>query len=303
VSRSAGRSSVAAAAYRAGDLLIDHRQGVAHDYARRSGVASSHLLLPAAADQVGADPVQQLDHVRHADGRPSLAPADLDAQRRQREQLWCAAEFAEKRKDGRTAREWIVALPAELPAEQRQALAVEFGRELVRRYGVAVDVAIHMPGREGDRRNHHAHALSTTRVASRDPETGAVEVGAKSTMELADSDRRKLGLGSAAMEVVSVREGWAAMVNRALERAGETGRVDHRSLAAQRADAVAVGDQRRADALDRTPQIHLGPVPTMDLRRARRLGIVPETDRAQQSLEIEAVNRLETDRWDLHGVS
>ena len=38
-----------------------------------------------------------------------------------------------------------------------------FARELVSRYGVAADVAIHAPHREGDQRNWHAHVLTTTR--------------------------------------------------------------------------------------------------------------------------------------------
>ena len=293
VSRSSGRSGVAAAAYRHGEILTDHRQGIEHDYTRRSGVVSSHLLVPTPSNSSAreVDDVQQLDHVRRPTGHVGRPAEELEAIRLEREKLWNAAELAEKRKDGRTAREWIIALPAELPAGQRQALAIEFGRELVKRYGVAVDVAIHLPDREGDQRNHHAHVMTTTRTASRNPETGAVELAKKSTIELADGDRRKLGLGPAAAEVTSVREAWAGMMNRALEKAGEKGRVDHRSLAIQRAEAIAAGDQHRADALDRAPQPHLGPIPSADLRRARQKGTEPGTDRAQQFVQVETENR------------
>lgn len=265
-----------------------------HDYARRSGVVSSHLLLPTPAGSPAreVDEVQQLNHVRRPTGHAGLPPEDLEAIRQEREKLWNAAELAEKRKDSRTAREWVVALPAELSASERQALAVEFGRDLMKRYGVAVDVAIHLPDREGDKRNHHAHVMTTTRTVSRNPETGAVELGGKSTIELSDTDRRKLGLGPAAAEVSSVREGWAGMVNRALERAGERDRVDHRSLAAQRATALDAGDTERAERLDRAPTPHLGPVPSADLRRARRKGEEPQTDRAQQFVQVESENRL-----------
>src|SRR3546814_12033370 len=41
--------------------------------------------------------------------------------------------------------------------------ALPISREISGRHGVAVDVAIHAPGREGDHRNHHAHLLTTTR--------------------------------------------------------------------------------------------------------------------------------------------
>lgn len=117
LSRSAGCSSVAAAAYRAGVALVDARTGMTHDFTRRSGVAASFIMAPGNAGEFASD----------------------------RESLWNAAEAAEQRKDARTAREWILALPSELAAEQRADLARDFARELVERYGVAVDVAIHAP--------------------------------------------------------------------------------------------------------------------------------------------------------------
>ena len=49
LARSSGRSAVAAAAYRAGDCLTDSRQGIQHDYTRRSGVLHSELVLPVDA--------------------------------------------------------------------------------------------------------------------------------------------------------------------------------------------------------------------------------------------------------------
>src|SRR3546814_7070392 len=61
------------------------------------------------------------------------------------------------------AREYEIALPAELSAKARRDLALGLAREISERHGVAVDVAIHAPGREGDHRNHHAHLLTTTR--------------------------------------------------------------------------------------------------------------------------------------------
>ncbi|WP_183132581.1 MobA/MobL family protein, partial [Pseudomonas savastanoi] len=134
----------------------------------------------------------------------------------ERNALWNAAESAEKRKDGRTGREWIIALPAELDEDARQELASAFGVELATRYGVAVDLAIHLPNREGDNRNHHAFVMTTTRQVSRDA-TGLLVMGEKSTIELSDTKRRSVGLGSAADEVVAIRQLWERMANRALE--------------------------------------------------------------------------------------
>src|SRR3546814_12161862 len=61
------------------------------------------------------------------------------------------------------SREDEIALPAELSAKARRDLALGLAREISERHGVAVDMAIHAPGREGDHRNHHAHLLTTTR--------------------------------------------------------------------------------------------------------------------------------------------
>src|SRR3546814_7097626 len=74
-----------------------------------------------------------------------------------RERLWNAAELAETRKNATVAREYEIALPVELSADERRELALGLAREISERHGVAVDVSIHAPGREGDQRNHHAH--------------------------------------------------------------------------------------------------------------------------------------------------
>ena len=140
VSRSAGRSATAAAAYRAGCEIADERTGDAHDYRRRGGVASADLVLP--------------------DGAPAWAT--------DRAALWNAAERAEKRKDACVAREFEVALPSELSASARRQLALDFARDMANREGCAVDVAIHTPGKAGDHRNHHAHILRTTRKVEAD---------------------------------------------------------------------------------------------------------------------------------------
>lgn len=134
VSRSAGRSAVAAAAYRMGERLYDQRCGLEHDYTRKGGVAETFTLVPEGAEWA-----------------------------QDRQALWNAAEKAELRKNSTVGREYELALPAELSKAQRSALVRAFGQELVDRYGVAVDVGIHAPERSGDQRNFHAHVLTTTR--------------------------------------------------------------------------------------------------------------------------------------------
>lgn len=155
ISRSAGRSATAAAAYRAGVEITDTRTAEVHDYTRKRGIVSADLVLPAGAPEWATD----------------------------RAALWNAAESAERRKDACVAREYEVALPSELPPAARRKLALDFAQEMADREGCAVDVAIHEPGKEGDERNHHAHILRTTRKVEADG------LGAKLDTEKAGRNR------------------------------------------------------------------------------------------------------------------
>ena len=228
---------MAAAAYRAGVKLEDHRTAMVFDFTRRSGVVLAQMVAPPGAHDFAVD----------------------------RSRLWNAAEAAEKRKDSRTAREWIVALPAELDASERSDLACAFARELVRRYGVVVDVAVHEPSKQSDERNHHAHLLCTTRLVH------SVGFGEKAALELSDTKRKELGLCSGAEEIEQLRARWADLVNQALARAGQLVRIDHRSLADQHEAALERGQLEEAFAFDRPAQRHVGVHATgMD----RRTGIL-----------------------------
>src|SRR3546814_12971053 len=50
VSRSTGRSAVAAVAYRAGVCLENERDGLVHDYTRRGGVEDAFIVAPEGAE-------------------------------------------------------------------------------------------------------------------------------------------------------------------------------------------------------------------------------------------------------------
>jgi hypothetical protein len=212
IGRSAGRSATAAAAYRAGVEIADERTGIVHDYTRKQGI----------------------EH------REIVAPADAPDWARDRAALWNAAEQAETRKNSTVAREYEIALPAELSADARRDLVLGLAREISERHGVAVDVAIHAPGRQGDQRNHHAHLLTTTR------RIGAEGLGEK-TREL---DQKTSG------EVERWRGRFAEMQNAALERAQVAERVDHRS------------HQRRG--IEQEATVHMGPGVAAMERRAER---------------------------------
>ncbi len=135
ISRGAGRSSTAAAAYRSASRIEDERTGQVHDYTRKQGVEADALLLP--------------------DNAPDWA--------HDRAKLWNAAEQREAHPRAQTARDLTVSFPSEFSPEQRQEAGLRIGQWIVMRYGAAVDIAWHDPSREGDQRNHHAHFLFTTR--------------------------------------------------------------------------------------------------------------------------------------------
>jgi hypothetical protein len=63
---------------------------------------------------------------------------------------------------------------------------------------------------------------------------------------------------------------WAGLQNAALERAALLERVDHRSLEAQREAALERGDALEAEALDRDPELKLGPAANAMERREMR---------------------------------
>ena len=135
IQRSAGRSVVAAAAYRSGDRLIDERLAMEFDFGAKGDIEFAAIMAPADAPAAFGD----------------------------RQTLWNAAEDAEKRKDAVPARELLVSLPHELNFAQRRALVEAFVSEQLVARGMVADVAMHRPGKEGDERNFHAHILVTTR--------------------------------------------------------------------------------------------------------------------------------------------
>jgi ATP-dependent exoDNAse (exonuclease V) alpha subunit len=268
--RSSGSSAVSAAAYRAGERLRDERSGKIYDHSERQDVLHKEIVLPS----------------QFADEQIAWA--------RDRSTLWNAAEQAESRNNARVAREYLVALPVELSPPQRLQLAAAFSQELSDRYGFAVDLAIHeprdFPG--SDARNFHAHLLATTREVRLDG------LGAKSTLELNDGNRRKLGLAPVIHELLHVRARWAAVTNEALQEAQVAARVDHRSLEAQGIERepqlwiprVAYEMERhgyRSDVADRLRAEY-------DAKMSARLQAAKENKPAQ---DLDAIRREARENW------
>ena len=96
IKRSAGRSAVAAAAYRSGTKLTNEWDGMTHDYTRKGGIVHAEIMLPAHAPPEFAD----------------------------RSILWNSVEQIEKARDSQLAREIEAALPRELSGNSSLPLCV-----------------------------------------------------------------------------------------------------------------------------------------------------------------------------------
>lgn len=295
VSRGAGRSAAAAAAYLSCSRIYNDYDGIQHDYTRKQGLVWQQVFLP-----------------------PQAPPEWQD-----REKLWNAVEAAEKAKDSRLARELVVALPIELNQEQQISLIEEFIQEQFVADGMCADAAIH----DTDGHNPHAHILLTVRPLDEkgqwqyktEKEYLCVRNGEErgfTTAEFLKAQKegwekqypykigkKKVYMAPSAAEVRGLaradkhpkssrygrqnpitlrwnseeqlllwRENWAAAANLALEQAGREERIDHRSHAAR--------------GLEENPTIHEG----VAARAMERKGIT--SDRCELNRQIKADNTL-----------
>mgnify|MGYP001564898377 CR=1 FL=1 len=145
IGRGAGRSAVAAAAYRAGERLHDERLDRDHDFRAKSGVEHSEIMLPEGAPERFAD----------------------------RATLWNDVEAFEKRKDAQLAREVEFAIPRETTKADGIELARDFVQaEFVDR-GMIADLNVHWDIGADGQPKPHAHVMLTMR------EVGEEGFGAK----------------------------------------------------------------------------------------------------------------------------
>lgn len=216
IARSAGRSATAAAAYRAGCVVVDTRTGEVHDYTKKRGVMHAEIILPGGG---------------HAPDRA---------------EFWNSVEHHHRRKDAQVARELVLAIPCELPPYAQIQLAREMGVTLAQEYGIAVDVCVHEPSRDGDDRNTHAHILMTACRVTVDGTLGR-------KCELLDPIHcQRNGFETPADWLRPI---WERLANQALAEAGSAARIDHRSNAAR--------------GLTEVPGSHHGPAVTEILRAGR----------------------------------
>lgn len=240
ISRKQGRSAVASAAYRSGEKLFNERDGLTHDFTHKKGIIHSEIILP------------------------ENAPPEL----LNRQTLWNAVERAEKRRDARTAREVIIALPREFTFATSIALVRSFVSSSFVDLGMIADIAIHDGHNKSNRdndadhtkilpHNPHAHILLTTRTV------GPNGFNAKKKTEWDSWGKPEL--------LIHWREKWADLQNNMFERKGLEVRVSHKSY--------------RIRGIKREPTKHLGPAVLAMERRGIR------TQRGDENRAIEARNK------------
>ena len=129
IKRSAGRSAVEAAAYRAGEKLYSEYYGQVSDYTRKGGVIHTEILLPPHAPRKYAD----------------------------RQMLWNAVEEAERNKNAQLAYSFDIALQNEFSLDENIAVARQFLLNNFVSHGMIADFAVHQPDKENGISNPHFH--------------------------------------------------------------------------------------------------------------------------------------------------
>ncbi|MDT6939810.1 MobA/MobL family protein [Brucella pseudogrignonensis] len=216
--RSKGRSSVAAAAYRSGTKLTDHRTGETYDYRNKGHVISSFIM----------------------------APSDAPAWTQDREELFNRVEASERKSNATVAREWEVSIPRDIPVNEWEF----FAREAVAPWvdaGAVADIAIHAPLDQHGGINVHAHIMLTTRKLDPNTDTGFSKKKNDDLRKLHESGGKDGAEGKFGDALKSERERLATVMNDFLERAGSPRRVSHLSNSARGLDQEpepTMGEQR-----------------------------------------------------------
>ncbi len=132
--------------------------------------------------------------------------------------LWNEIEKIEKRKDAQLSRYFDIAIPVELDNDAKIALVKNYCKRNFVSKGMIADISFH----DLDGHNPHAHVMLTLREIT--PQGFGNKNRSWNEHDLMDEWRAS----------------WSRMSNRALERTGSANRIDHRSLAAQREEAIAL---------------------------------------------------------------
>lgn len=168
-----------------------------------------------------------------------LLPDNADEKFSDPAYLWNEVESKENRSNSRLARSFIIALPNEMTPEQNKNLIEDYIKTHMTNKGMIVNYAIHID----DTNNFHAHLMSTTRELDK----SGLEFAKKNVIGRTWNDDDFLE---------GLRKGWADTANTHLARLDHQVRIDHRTLSAQRDEALvqfenATTAEAKAEALSR----------------------------------------------------
>ena len=195
---------------------------------------------------------EEREHVEHGH-MPAWAQDDPHA-------YWQAAD-AHERANGRLYSEVQFALPRELDASGRRALAGAFAERVCGGERLPSTLALHKGEAETPDKpdNPHAHLMFSER--GNDGIARSEEQWFKRHNPTAPErgGARKSRAAKAGDWLDTTRQAWEQTANRALEQAGRAERIDGRSLPDRRDAAHREGDLERAAELSREPNVHRGP--------------------------------------------
>ena len=167
-------------------------------------------------------------------------------------QLWNTVERSEKRVDAQLAREFILAVPPELSATEQFQVAADWAKKELVGSGMVAEISLHHPP---SGTNPHVHILCPLRKIDGE------KFSAKKPREWNDKAL-----------LIKQRESWCMAVNEALEKAGRSERVDHRTLKEQ--------------GIEREPQPKIGVAATA----MKRKGTLLDPERFQLVRKIKMAN-------------
>jgi hypothetical protein len=210
ISAGDGRSAVASASYRSGEVIYREADEKNYEYPRVVK-PETFIMLPENAPEWASD----------------------------RERLWNEVEAKENKANSRYAKEFNVALPVELSDEEQRELLTNYIQETFVDSGMVADVAIHRDHPD----NPHAHVMLTNRPFNADGTWGQKfkteyildENGNKTKTENGNVRNRKVWLvdWDKPGKVDEWRGQWAQAVNQYFELKKMPDRISEKTLKEQ----------------------------------------------------------------------
>ena len=168
---------------------------------------------------------------------------------------WQAADENE-RANGSLYREVQFALPQELNRREQVDLARQFAKSLTTNgEKLPYTLAVH----RGNDENPHAHLVLSERVNDGQARTAETWFKRHNRQSPEKGGARKSRAAMPREWLEDTRKDWERRANEALERAGSAERIDSRSWADRREDAMKRGELEEAARCSREPNVHLGP--------------------------------------------